>query len=197
MPLDTRPLELPSPSLVLLIGVAGCGKSTFAARWFLDTEVVSSDRCRALICDDPHDQSVTGDAFSLLRTLVDRRLRHERLTVVDATNVKRRDRKRVLGIAAAHGVPAAAIVLDLPLEVCRQRDEARERPVGPEVQERQHRDLERTRGQLDDEGYAVVHHVTDPDELVARAVVRVPVTDRTDDAATDDAATDERRPPTP
>lgn len=173
--METAPIEVPSPSLVLLIGVAGCGKSTFAARWFVDTEVVSSDGCRALICDDPHDQDVTSDAFSLLRTLVDRRLRHGRLTVVDATNVKRRDRRRVLGIAADHAVPAVAIVLDLPLDVCRQRDAAREHPVGPEVQDRQHRDLERTRDQLADEGYAVVHHLTDPDELVSRPVVRVPV----------------------
>ena len=174
MALETAPIEVPSPSLVLLVGVAGCGKSTFAARWFVDTEVVSSDRCRALICDDPYDQDVTNDAFSLLRFLVDRRLRHGRLTVVDATNVKRRDRKRVLGIADTHGVPAVAIVLDLPLGVCRERDAGRERPVGPEVQERQHRDLLRTRDQLDDEGYAAVHHLTDPDELVTRAVVRVP-----------------------
>ncbi|MBW3658007.1 MAG: AAA family ATPase [Actinobacteria bacterium] len=174
MPLDSRPIEVPSPSLVVLVGVAGCGKSTFAARWFVDTEVVSSDRCRALICDDPHDQDVTSDAFSLLRILVDRRLRHGRLTVVDATNVKRRDRKRVLGIAETHAVPAVAIVLDLPLDLCRQRDAGRERPVGPEVQERQHRDLVRTRPQLADEGYVAVHHLTDPDELVTRPVVRVP-----------------------
>lgn len=172
--MDSRPIEVPSPSLVVLVGVAGCGKSTFAARWFVDTEVVSSDRCRALICDDPHDQDVTSDAFSLLRILVDRRLRHGRLTVVDATNVKRRDRKRVLGIAETHAVPAVAIVLDLPLDLCRQRDAGRERPVGPEVQERQHRDLVRTRTQLADEGYVAVHHLTDPDALVTRPVLRVP-----------------------
>ncbi|MBW3620251.1 MAG: AAA family ATPase [Actinobacteria bacterium] len=173
--MSTAPLDVPSPSLVLLVGVAGCGKSTFAARWFVETEVVSSDRCRALICDDPGDQSVTADAFSLLRTLIDRRLRHRRLTVVDATNVKRRDRRRVIGIAEAHGVPAVAVVLDLPLDVCRERDIARPHPVGPEVQDRQFRDLVRTRGQLDDEGYVRVHHITDPDELVTRPVVRVPV----------------------
>jgi protein phosphatase len=176
--LETAPIDVPSPALVLLVGVAGCGKSTFAGRWFIETEVVSSDRCRALICDDPHDQTVTGDAFSLLRHLIDRRLRHGRLTVVDATNVKRRDRKRALGIAEAHGIPTVAIVLDLPLDVCRAQDAGRERPVGAEVQERQHRDLVRSREQLADEGYVAVHHLTDPEELTVRAVVRVPVDPR-------------------
>jgi protein phosphatase len=155
------------------VGVAGCGKSTFARRWFRDTEVVSSDRCRAMICDDPHDQTVTGDAFSLVVTLLDKRLRHGRLTVLDATNVERRARRRGLGVARRHGVPAAAIVLDLPLDVCRARDAARPDPVGEEAQLRQHADLVRSRGQLVDEGYAVVHHLRDPAEVEERTVRRV------------------------
>ena len=81
-------LPLPSPSLVVLVGVAGCGKSTFAARHFAPTEVVSSDRCRALVADDESDQTATRDAFDVLHLIVDRRLARMRLTVVDATNVK-------------------------------------------------------------------------------------------------------------
>jgi protein phosphatase len=170
-------LLLPDPSLVLLIGVAGCGKSTFAARWFRDTEVVSSDRCRALICDDPHDQTVTGDAFSLLITLLDKRLRHRRLTVVDATNVQKRGRKRALGVARRHELPAVAIVLDLLFDVCRQRDAGRPSPVGEDVQRLQHADLVKSRGQLGQEGYAVVHHLTEPAHLRDRPVRRVPLAD--------------------
>lgn len=170
-------LLVPDPSLVLLIGIAGCGKSTFAARWFRDTEVVSSDRCRALICDDPHDQTVTGDAFSLLITLLDKRLRHRRLTVVDATNVQKRGRKRALGVARRHDLPAVAIVLDLPFDVCRQRDAGRPFPVGADVQRLQQADLVRTRGQLGDEGYISVHHLTQPADLRDRPVRRLPLVD--------------------
>ena len=50
-------IELPDESLVLLVGAAGSGKSTFAARHFTATQVVSSDRMRALIGDDPGDRS--------------------------------------------------------------------------------------------------------------------------------------------
>lgn len=162
---------------MLLVGVAGCGKSTFAARWFLDTEVVSSDRCRALICDDPADQTVTGDAFSLLSAITDKRLRHGRLTVVDATNVQKRARKRALGVVRRHELPSAAIVFDLPFDLCRQRDAGRASPVGEAVQRRQHADLARSRSQLPDEGYAVVHHLREPDDVHDRAVERVPLQD--------------------
>ena len=62
-------IDIPQLSLVLLVGPSGSGKSTFAGRHFLPTEVVSSDACRGLISDDPDDQSVTAEAFDLLRTI--------------------------------------------------------------------------------------------------------------------------------
>jgi len=60
-------IEIPDFSLVVLIGSTGSGKSTFAAKHFLPTEVISSDNCRALISDDETDQGVTADAFDLVR----------------------------------------------------------------------------------------------------------------------------------
>ena len=50
-------LDIPDFSLVVLIGATGSGKSTFAARHFLPTEVVSSDQARAFVSDDANDQS--------------------------------------------------------------------------------------------------------------------------------------------
>ena len=60
-------LHLPKLSLVLLVGPSGSGKSTFAKRHFLPTEIVSSDHCRAMVCDDEGDQSVTPQAFERLQ----------------------------------------------------------------------------------------------------------------------------------
>ena len=76
-------------SLVLLVGPAGCGKSTFARRHFRPTEVVSSDFFRGLVCDDENNQAASRDAFELLHEVVARRLAWRRFTVVDATNLQR------------------------------------------------------------------------------------------------------------
>ena len=56
-------LPIPSDAMVLLIGVAASGKSTFARGHFAPTEILSSDALRAVITDDPHAQAATDDAF--------------------------------------------------------------------------------------------------------------------------------------
>ena len=81
-------LGVPELSLVVLVGVSGSGKSTFAREQFKPTEVISSDFCRGLVADDENDQSATADAFELLHFIVGKRLAAGRLTVVDATNVQ-------------------------------------------------------------------------------------------------------------
>lgn len=90
---DKTDLAIPDFALVVLIGSTGSGKSTFAAKHFLPTEVISSDRCRTLVFDDETDQDVSADAFDLVREIAGKRLKHRKLTVIDATNVRAADRK--------------------------------------------------------------------------------------------------------
>src|ERR1700750_3152169 len=114
-------ITLSSPSLVCLIGASGSGKSTFAARHFLPTEVISSDFCRGLVADDENDQSASEDAFAVLHEIRSRRLARSRLTVVDATNVQKEARAPLLRIARDHDLFTVAIVLDPPGDVCAAR----------------------------------------------------------------------------
>ena len=86
--------------LVVLVGVSGSGKSTFARAHFKPTEVVSSDFCRGLVADDENDQSATPDAFDVLHYIVGTRLRRGLLTVVDATNVQQAARASLVALAA-------------------------------------------------------------------------------------------------
>ena len=53
-------IKIPKLSLVVLIGASGSGKSTFARKHFLPTEVISSDACRAMVSDDENDKTVTN-----------------------------------------------------------------------------------------------------------------------------------------
>lgn len=136
-PSPRETLVLPDPSLVLLVGVAGAGKSTFAARHFAPSDVLSSDALRAAISGDESDQRASGVAFSILHRELGMRLAVGRLVVVDATNVRAQHRRPLLAIARQTGTPVAAIVLDLPRTVVRARNAARDRVVADDVIDRQ------------------------------------------------------------
>ena len=103
-------LKIPDFSLVVLIGPTGSGKSSFARTHFLETEIVSSDACRAIVCDDETSQAASGDAFDLVRYTAGIRLKRRRLTVIDATSVQRPDRAELVALARKyHALPVALV----------------------------------------------------------------------------------------
>jgi predicted kinase len=112
------------PHLVVLIGAAGAGKSTWAAARYRTSQVVSLDVLREVVADDENDQDATADAVALLLAIVDARLSRRLTTVVDATNGVAAERAGLLAAAGRHQVPAVAVVFGTPLETClaRQRD---------------------------------------------------------------------------
>jgi protein phosphatase len=116
-----RTIEIPELALVALIGASGSGKSTFGRRHFLPTEVLSSDFFRGLVSDDENDQAATGDAFDALYYMLAKRLARGRLTVVDATNVRPEDRKRLVEHARQYHCFAIAIVLNASEKTCLER----------------------------------------------------------------------------
>jgi protein phosphatase len=180
---DASRLDIPDFSLVVLIGATGAGKSTFASRWFAPTEVVSSDHCRSLVADDPNDQSVSADAFELVRAIAEKRLKHRRLTVIDATNVRAADRKPWVALARQwHALPVA-IVLDPGLDVCIARNKARpDRDFGPKVPQRMIQEIRKGFGGLQREGFRQVWRLASADAIEAAQVERRPLwTDRRDD----------------
>jgi len=101
-------INIPKLSLVVLVGPSGSGKSTFARRHFRPTEILSSDSCRAMVSDDENDQSVTKDAFEVLRFVAGKRLALGRLTVIDATNVQPEARRPLVELARREGWPVLA-----------------------------------------------------------------------------------------
>ncbi|MEO3753897.1 polynucleotide kinase-phosphatase [Streptomyces sp. B6B3] len=165
-------LALPDLCLVVLVGTTGSGKSTFAARNFLPTQVVSSDACRAMVADDENDQSATPEAFELLNFVVGKRLAAGRLTVVDATSVQRDSRRRLVELAREHDVLPVAVVLDVPEGVCARRNAARpERATLPDhVIPRQRRELRRSLRGLSREGFRTVHTLHGEAEVAAATV---------------------------
>ena len=168
-----RELAVPALSLVCLVGVSGSGKSTFAARNFLRTEVISSDFCRGLVADDENDQAATGDAFDVLHYIAGKRLAAGRLTVIDATNVQPEARKKLVALAREHDVLPVAIVLDISERVCLDRNAGRpDRDFGPHVIRRQRDMLRRGLRGLQREGFRNVHVLKTPEEVDSATITR-------------------------
>ncbi len=173
-------IQLPKLSLVVLIGTSGSGKSTFARKHFLPTEVFSSDTFRGMVSDDENDQSATKDAFEVLHFVAAKRLAAGRIVVVDATNVQPEARKPLVELARRYHVVPVAIVLDLPEKLCQERNKGRpDRAFGPHVIRNQGMQLRRSSRGLKREGFRHIFELSSVEAIDAATIERVPLwTDR-------------------
>jgi predicted kinase len=131
MPGATLPEEA-RQRIVLLVGLPGSGKSTWAARQGVST--LSSDHMRELLADDATDQTIHARVFATLRYLLRQRLAVGRpVTYVDATHLTQVERKPYVEIAQWYGCDLEAVVFDVPVEICIERNRGRGRVVPEEA----------------------------------------------------------------
>ena len=175
-------IEVPVPGLVALVGAAGAGTSTLAARWFAPDEILSSDALREALTGDAADQRATRRAFAILHREAGRRLVAGRLVVVDATNAERAARLQLVRLAREAGVPAIAIaILADPREVHARNAGRPGRPVPAEIVDRHLNAIARlgddpaaARRTLLAEGFGAVHVlITTADLDAAGPILRV------------------------
>ncbi|MBI3687434.1 MAG: AAA family ATPase [Actinobacteria bacterium] len=147
--------------MVVLIGLQGSGKSTFARRHFAPVEILSSDEFRARLCNDPASQSNTAAALEHLTQTLRRRLLNQVTTAIDATNIRHERRADLLDAAHEHGVPAVAVLFDIPADRCRERIAARHRNIRDEVLNEQAERWPQVMRDVPNEGYSAVHILTE------------------------------------
>lgn len=168
-----KEIKLPEIALILLVGPSSSGKSTFARKHFLGTEVISSDYCRALVSDDENDLSATSDAFEVLNFLAAKRLKRGKLTVIDALNLHKEDRDKLVRLAKDNYALAAAIVLETPIKQLFERHEGRtDRNFGRQVLEKHYDMYRRTLKSIKREGFGYTYVVNPEEEL---QIVRQPL----------------------
>ncbi len=131
--MTTEHLLLPRRTLLVLCGLAGSGKSTFAARHFPETYTVSSDRCRAMICDNENDQTINRDTFDLFHYILQKRMLLGRFCVADSVALKPQARHNLRALSRRFGYYGCLLIFDTPPEVCIARDLQRHRRVGENV----------------------------------------------------------------
>ncbi|MGO4294948.1 polynucleotide kinase-phosphatase [Chitinophaga sp. RAB17] len=170
-------ISIPELSLVLLIGPSGAGKSTFAHRFFKPTEIISSDVCRGLISDDENNQTVSADAFELVRFIAAKRLKLGLLTVIDATNVQPESRREWVRLAREYHVLPVAIVLNMPEQVCQERNTLRsDRNFGTHVIPQQISQLKRGLRDLREEGFRQIFEMRSPEDVaMLETITRSPL----------------------
>lgn len=171
--MDKYIIEIPEFCLVAMVGASSSGKTSFARRHFRPTEVLSSDFFRGLICDDENSQSITPEAFDLLYYTARKRLQNMKLTVIDATNIRTEARKEVTGLAREQNVHAAAIVLNIPESVIRERNKKRPDRNLPEGVIRSHcKGVKRSIKQLKKEGFRFIYVIDSLEQLEKTEIVR-------------------------
>lgn len=154
--------RLPAPCLVVLVGPAGAGKSTWAAAHFPPEQVVSTDRLRAVVGAGEDDITASADALALADEIVARRVARGLTTVVDATALDPAVRSGRRALARTHGMPCVAVAFDTPAAVCRARNRARPHPVPAAALTAQLRAWPAVRDALPTEGF---DHVLAPDPV--------------------------------
>lgn len=162
-PGEERVIRVLRPSLIALCGPAACGKSTFAARHFRRTHVISSDFCRQLVCDDETDQRYHSQAFALLNFLLGQRLSINRICVVDSTAITPGARKSLLDLGRKYRVRSELFLFDIALEKCLERDSTRPRSVGPKVIEEQYRLFRQAQESVHSEGFDEIVELREED----------------------------------
>ena len=85
--------------------------------------------------------------------IIQKRLELGRLTVADATSLKREDRKQFLRIALRFNFHAALIVFNIPIEVCLARNSKRDRVVPKQAIASQYALLQARLRTVDSEGF--------------------------------------------
>ncbi len=113
------------PAVIVMVGAPGSGKSHFAEQRYPWHQILSSDRFREQLTDDPLAQDINPLIFDALHSFLRVRCSRGLTTVVDATNREPEHRAELTAIARQYRMATIGVHIDMPPYVCHWRDAAR------------------------------------------------------------------------
>ena len=126
---------------IMLIGLPGSGKSTYAARYksrYPNTAVVSSDEIREELFGDVNDQTHNGEVFTTMLNRTREFLKADIDVIYDATNINRKRRISFLNLLPTNTIKIG-VMFAVPFDLCKEQNEMRERVVPFEVMNRMYK----------------------------------------------------------
>lgn len=143
------------PKLILLVGIPGSGKTTYAKDYMernCNTLHLSSDAIRKELYGDESIQGDPVEVFSLMQKRAIEALNNGCDVLYDATNITRKDRSGIIGMCPKFAKIECHIIW-APIELCIERDASRDRTVSKEVIDKM---LKRFQTPYYDEGVDVI-----------------------------------------
>lgn len=157
--------EFPRPSLVVLVGAIGAGKTTWAQSNFRANEIVSLASLRGAVGKNDHDRAATKVAFELLERIVEVRLERGLSVVIDTDGLDDGRRTRWLGVARSNSIPAWVALFTTDAETCLARNALRPSPQPATIVKRQAARCGEIRPVLEHQGYEVREVSTSSGEI--------------------------------
>ena len=141
---------------MILCGISGSGKSWWAGKHFRPSEILSSDAFRERLADDEDDQTVSREAFYLVRWIGLRRLKRGLTTVIDSTALTAPARRKWRHLAREAVCPVVLVAFDVPEATCVANNQRRSRHVSTTVIHSQRTMFDRALKRLGRENYDAV-----------------------------------------
>lgn len=120
------------PTLYIMCGLSGSGKSTIAtqiANENPNTIIVSSDAIREELTGNYENQEHNEEVFKIFHDRIRKNLENKKNVIADATNLTMKSRRAIMMKVNGLNVRKVCVIIPKPFEQCKKDNLHREHPV--------------------------------------------------------------------
>lgn len=127
---------------ILTVGIPGAGKSTFADSLPNTYVKIELDELRAKVSGNAANQKATPKALKLREKMINEAAAAGKNIVISDTNINETHRENLITTLESLGYDVRLKILDIDINVCKERNSQRANPVPEEVIDRMYKELQ-------------------------------------------------------